>query len=191
DKMLICSANQGDSLDRAIINENRQTNDFIILNDHVEAPEELPKKTKLFFLMLLITGMLNSMRKFSFYDPFIKCVFLDALVTTLEAHLQVPRTYIGCMKSGEVFSDVGHKWYESDWWKFGDGKSYFRYASGEMYVISRGLAKFISINRSLIRTYAMMMSVSDLGLLASMLNMCMNQSFAAHLGHQGPYVPAF
>ena len=29
--MLICSANQGDSLDRAIINENRQTNDFIIL----------------------------------------------------------------------------------------------------------------------------------------------------------------
>ena len=43
------SANQGDSLDRAIINENRQTNDFIILNDHVEAPEELPKKTKLFF----------------------------------------------------------------------------------------------------------------------------------------------
>lgn len=30
----------------------------------------------------------------------------------------------------------------------------------------------------------MMMSVSDLGLLASMLNMCMNQSFAAHLGHQ-------
>lgn len=37
----------------------------------------------------------------------------------------------------------------------------------------------------------MMMSVSDLGLLASMLNMCMNQSFAAHLGHQGPYVPAF
>ena len=29
--MLICSANQGDGLDRAIINENKQTNDFIIL----------------------------------------------------------------------------------------------------------------------------------------------------------------
>lgn len=144
------SANQGDSLDRAIINENRQTNDFIILNDHVEAPEELPKKTKLFFAHAADNWDAEFYAKVN-DDVYVN---IDALVTMLEAHLQVPRTYIGCMKSGEVFSDVGHKWYESDWWKFGDGKSYFRYASGEMYVISRGLAKFISINRSLIRTYA-------------------------------------
>ncbi|XP_059589800.1 hydroxyproline O-galactosyltransferase HPGT1 isoform X1 [Vitis vinifera] len=144
------SANQGDSLDRAIINENRQTNDFIILNDHVEAPEELPKKTKLFFAHAADNWDAEFYAKVN-DDVYVN---IDALVTMLEAHLQVSRTYIGCMKSGEVFSDVGHKWYESDWWKFGDGKSYFRYASGEMYVISRGLAKFISINRSLIRTYA-------------------------------------
>ena len=30
----------------------------------------------------------------------------------------------------------------------------------------------------------MMMLVRDLGLLASTLNMCMNQIFVAHLGHQ-------
>ena len=82
-----------------------------------------------------------------------------------------------------------------------------------MYVISRGLAKFISINRSVVLPFIgyfplllqykartelecisvadllyglmpMMMLVRDLGLLASMLNMCMNQIFAAHLGHQ-------
>jgi hypothetical protein len=58
------------------------------------------------------------------------------------------------MKSGEVFSEKNHKWYEPEWWKFGDKKSYFRHASGETYVISRALAKFISINRSILRTYA-------------------------------------
>ncbi|RVW94653.1 Hydroxyproline O-galactosyltransferase HPGT1 [Vitis vinifera] len=113
------SANQGDSLDRAIINENRQTNDFIILNDHVEAPEELPKKTKLFFAHAADNWDAEFYAKVN-DDVYVN---IDALVTTLEAHLQVSRTYIGCMKSGEVFSDVGHKWYESDWWKFGDGKS--------------------------------------------------------------------
>ncbi|PKI52111.1 hypothetical protein CRG98_027527 [Punica granatum] len=70
------------------------------------------------------------------------------------AHLDKPRVYIGCMKSGEVFSEQGHKWYEPDWWKFGDKKSYFRHASGELYVISQALAKFISINRSILHTYA-------------------------------------
>ncbi|OMP06236.1 Glycosyl transferase, family 31 [Corchorus olitorius] len=44
------SANRGDSLDRSIDNENRQTNDFIILNQ-VEAPGELPKKAKMFFAL--------------------------------------------------------------------------------------------------------------------------------------------
>ncbi|RYR47980.1 hypothetical protein Ahy_A07g033966 isoform B [Arachis hypogaea] len=47
-----------------------------------------------------------------------------------------------------------HRWYEPEWWKFGDKKSYFRHASGEMYVISRALAKFVSINRFVLRTYA-------------------------------------
>ncbi|XP_048491094.1 hydroxyproline O-galactosyltransferase HPGT1-like [Beta vulgaris subsp. vulgaris] len=39
------SANRGDSLDREIDVENRQTNDFMILDDHIEAPQENPKKT--------------------------------------------------------------------------------------------------------------------------------------------------
>ncbi|KAJ9148034.1 hypothetical protein P3X46_030131 [Hevea brasiliensis] len=44
------SANSGDSLDREIDNENRRTNDFIVLDGQVEAIEEAPKKTKLFFI---------------------------------------------------------------------------------------------------------------------------------------------
>lgn len=81
-------------------------------------------------------------------------VNIDTLGATLATHLDKPRVYIGCMKSGEVFSESTHKWYEPDWWKFGDGKSYFRHASGEIYVISQALAQFISINRSILLSYA-------------------------------------
>ncbi|KAK1281899.1 putative beta-1,3-galactosyltransferase 11 [Acorus calamus] len=105
------SANRGDSLDRAIDDEVRENDDFIILDNHVEAPEELSKRQSGSLFMLLTPGMLSSMLR-------------------------------------------NHKWYEPDWWKFGDGKSYFRHASGEIYVISQAVAQFVSINRSILRSYA-------------------------------------
>ncbi|OVA01898.1 Glycosyl transferase [Macleaya cordata] len=112
------SANRGDSLDRGIDSENRQHNDFIIL-DNNEAPEELPKKTKLFFAHAADTWDAE------FYAKVNDAVYvnIDALGAMLATHLDKPRVYIGCMKSGEVFSEPTHKWYEPDWWKFGDGKS--------------------------------------------------------------------
>ncbi|KAJ7965407.1 Hexosyltransferase [Quillaja saponaria] len=144
------SANHGDSLDRAIDSENRQSNDFMILEDHVEANEEVSKKAKLFFAHAADKWDAEFYAKVN-DDVYIN---IDALGATLATHLDKPRVYIGCMKSGEVFSEPNQKWYEPDWWKFGDKKSYFRHASGELYVISQALAKFISINRSILRTYA-------------------------------------
>ncbi|KAG6579334.1 hydroxyproline O-galactosyltransferase HPGT1 [Cucurbita moschata] len=144
------SPNRGDSLDRAIDDENGQYNDFIIHNDHVEAPEELSKKAKLFFAYAVDKWDAEFYAKVN-DDVYIN---IDVLGSTLASYLDKPRVYIGCMKSGEVFSEPNHKWYEPDWWKFGDKKAYFRHASGEMYVISKALAKFISINRSLLRSYA-------------------------------------
>ncbi|XP_048325827.1 hydroxyproline O-galactosyltransferase HPGT1 isoform X2 [Ziziphus jujuba] len=115
------SANRGDRFDKAIDNENKQNSDFIILDDHVEAPEEFPKKAKLFFA--------NAANKWDaeFYAKVNDDVYVnvDALGATLATHLDKPRVYIGCMKSGEVFSEPSHKWYEPDWWKFGDKKSIF------------------------------------------------------------------
>ncbi|KAE8694271.1 putative beta-1,3-galactosyltransferase 11 [Hibiscus syriacus] len=143
------SADRGDNLDRNVDDENRQTNDFMIL-DQVEAPGELPKKAKMFFALAADRWDADFYAKVS-DDVYVN---IDALGATLTSHLDKPRVYIGCMKSGEVFSEPSHKWYEPDWWKFGDKKSYFRHASGEMYVISGALAKFISINRNLLRTYA-------------------------------------
>ncbi|KAJ6760217.1 BETA-13-N-ACETYLGLUCOSAMINYLTRANSFERASE [Salix purpurea] len=144
------SANPGDNMDRGIDNENRQSNDFIILDDLVEGTEDLPKKARLFFT--------HAAERWDaeFYAKVNDNIYvtIDALGTALAAHFDKPRAYIGCMKSGQVYSEPSHKWYEPDWWKFGDKKSYFRHASGEMYVISRALAKFVSINRSILRTYA-------------------------------------
>uniref|UniRef100_A0A2P2LPF4 Hexosyltransferase n=1 Tax=Rhizophora mucronata TaxID=61149 RepID=A0A2P2LPF4_RHIMU len=143
------SANRGDNLDRNIDDENRQTNDFIILDNHVETTE-LPKKAKLFFAYAAEKWDAD------FYAKVNDNIYvnIDALGSSLANHIDKPRVYIGCMKSGEVFSEPNHKWYEPDWWKFGDKKSYFRHASGEMYVVSQALARFISINKSFLRTYA-------------------------------------
>ncbi|KAL4297559.1 hypothetical protein GQ457_12G000310 [Hibiscus cannabinus] len=143
------SSNRGDSLDREIDNEHSQTNDFIVLN-HVEAPEERSKKIKFFFVRAVESWDAEFYVKVN-DDVYVN---IDTLGATLSAHLDKPRVYMGCMKSGQVFSEPTHKWYEPDWWKFGDAKSYFRYASGEIYAISRALAQFISINRSILRTYA-------------------------------------
>ncbi|XVF13084.1 hypothetical protein REPUB_Repub08aG0177400 [Reevesia pubescens] len=143
------SANRGDSLDRKINDEHSQTNDFIIL-DHVEAPEERSKKIKSFFVHAVESWDAEFYVKVN-DDVYVN---IDALGATLSAHLDKPRVYMGCMKSGEVFSEPTHKWHEPEWWKFGDKKSYFRHASGEIYAISRALAQFISINRSILGVYA-------------------------------------
>ncbi|KAG8496088.1 hypothetical protein CXB51_009443 [Gossypium anomalum] len=164
------SANRGDSLDREINDEHSQTNDFIILDD-VEAPEERSKKIKLFFVRAVESwdaefyvkvndDVFVNIENMTVCDDQLKVLWcrckgrVDALGAKLSAHLDTPRIYMGCMKSGEVFSDPTHKWHEPDWWKFGDGKSYFRHASGEIFAISRALAQFISINKSLLQVYA-------------------------------------
>lgn len=144
------STNHGDGLDQAIDSENRQTNDFIILDKHVEAAEEIPKKARIFFSYA--ADKLDA----EFYAKVNDDVYIniDALGNALASHLDKARVYIGCMKSGEVFSEPNDKWYEPDWWKFGDKKSYVRHVSGELIVISQALASFISINRAMLRTYA-------------------------------------
>jgi len=144
------SANRGDIYDKAIDDENRQTKDFFILENHVESSEELPKKPKLYFSNAADTWDAD------FYVKVQDNVFvnIDKLGAMLATHWDKPRAYIGCMKSGEVFSNPSHKWYEPESWKFGDGKSYFRHASGEMYVVSRAIAQFISINNAILQTYA-------------------------------------
>lgn len=150
-RFVVGKSSSGDgSLNTAIREENRKTNDIVILDNHVESLEEQPEKTKRFF------SYAADAWDAEFYIKANDDVYIDigALAIILSNHLMEPRVYIGCMRSGEVFSEPSHKWYEPEWWKFGDKKSYFRHASGEIYIISKALAQFISINRSILGTYA-------------------------------------
>lgn len=144
------SANRGDSMDRDVDEENMLTKDFIVLDNLVEASEDISKKTKAFLVHAADTWDAEFYAKVN-DDVYVN---IDGFGAVLSTYWDNPRVYIGCMKSGEVFSELGHKWYEPDWWKFGDGKTYFRHASGEIFVISRAIAQFLSINRAILRTYA-------------------------------------
>ncbi|KAK4491057.1 hypothetical protein RD792_001779, partial [Penstemon davidsonii] len=144
------SANRGDSLDRNIDEENRITKDFLILDRHEEAQEELPKKAKYFFSTAV------RMWDADFYvkvDDNVDLNF-DGLIELLQTRRSQDSTYVGCMKSGAVVAEEGKLWYEPEWWKFGDQKSYFRHAAGSVFILSKNLAQYININSASLKAYA-------------------------------------
>ncbi|KAL5988074.1 hypothetical protein ACLOJK_035837 [Asimina triloba] len=95
------SANRGDSLDRNIDDENRVTKDFLILEGHEEAHEELPKKAKFFFATAVERWDAEFYLK---VDDNIN-LELDGLISILESHRGQQGAYMGCMKSGDVISE--------------------------------------------------------------------------------------
>ncbi|KAK3043768.1 hypothetical protein RJ639_001964, partial [Escallonia herrerae] len=144
------SANRGDSLDRNIDEESHTTNDFLILDSHEEAQEELPKKAKFFFSLAVQNWDAEFYVK---VDDSIN-LDLDGLIKLLESRRGQDSAYIGCMKSGEVVSEEGRPWYEPEWWKFGDEKTYFRHAGGLLFILSKNMAQYININSAILKTYA-------------------------------------
>ncbi|KAH8974956.1 hypothetical protein BDL97_01G130800 [Sphagnum fallax] len=144
------SATPGGILDRAIEAEDAQHSDFLRLN-HVEGYLELSIKTKIFF-----TTAVNKWDA----DFYVKVdddvhVNLGVLGTTLARHISKPRVYIGCMKSGPVLAQKGVKYHEPEYWKFGEeGNKYFRHATGQIYAISKELARYISVNQAMLHKYA-------------------------------------
>ncbi|KAK2986029.1 hypothetical protein RJ640_015063 [Escallonia rubra] len=50
--------------------------------------------------------------------------------------------------------DWGRPWYEPEWWKFGDEKTYFRHAGGLLLILSKNMAQYININSAILKTYA-------------------------------------
>ncbi|KFK32583.1 hypothetical protein AALP_AA6G262100 [Arabis alpina] len=144
------SPNRGDSLDRKIDEEDQASKDFLILENHEEAEEELPKKVKLFFSAAVQNWDAE------FYVKVDDNIDLDleGLISLLESRRDQGAAYIGCMKSGEVVVEEGEQWFEPEWWKFGDEKSYFRHAAGSVILLSKNLAQYININSGSLKTYA-------------------------------------
>ncbi|KAJ0047664.1 hypothetical protein Pint_15043 [Pistacia integerrima] len=212
------SANRGNVSDREIDDENRQNNDFIVLDGQVETPEERSRKIKSFFVHAVENWDAEFYAKVN-DDVYVN---IDALGAMLSLHLGEPRVYIGCMKSGKVFSEPTNQWYEPDWWKFGDGKGYATilvvYEVRKIFVVHH-LPLRIALLRVILggdiqcvhiddfkfwfiadrealgmagylffKHMHMMISVLDHGLLGLMCRMLMTGSFAAMPGHQEPYV---
>ncbi|KAH6797136.1 Galactosyltransferase family protein [Perilla frutescens var. hirtella] len=144
------SATSNSILDRAIDSEDGQHNDFIKLN-HVEGYHELSAKTKSFFDAAVARWDAEFYVK---VDDDVH-VNLGTLAATLARHRSKPRVYIGCMKSGPVLHQKNVKYHEPEYWKFGEeGNKYFRHATGQIYAISRDLAKYISVNQDILHKYA-------------------------------------
>lgn len=144
------SANKGDSSDRRIDSENEETKDFLILDKHVEVSEEFANKAKTFFSVAVETWDADFYVKVD-DDVFVN---IDELGKLLASYWDKPRVYVGCMKSGDVITEDGKRWYEKEWWKFGDGKSYFRHAGGQLYILSRAVAQYIYVNRDFLHAFA-------------------------------------
>lgn len=144
------SSNRGDMLDRQIDQESKETNDFLILEDHVESDDDVTQKTRLFFSKAVHIWDADFYVKM---DDNIG-LNLDMVASMLSKHHDKPRVYVGCMKAGVVVFDPNAQWYEPDWWKFGEQKSeYHRHAAGQVYVLSRSLALHISINSAHLKDY--------------------------------------
>lgn len=144
------SASPGGVLDRAIDAEESIHQDFLRLK-HVEGYHELSSKTQIYFS--------TAVAKWD-ADFYIKVdddvhINLGMVGSTLARHKSKSRVYIGCMKSGPVLSQKGVKYHEPEYWKFGEeGNKYFRHATGQIYVISKDLATYISVNRQILHRFA-------------------------------------
>lgn len=144
------SATSNSILDRAIDSEDAQHKDFLRL-EHVEGYHELSAKTKIFFS----TAVAKWDAEFYIKVDDDVHVNLGMLASTLARHRSKPRVYIGCMKSGPVLAQKTVKYHEPEYWKFGEeGNKYFRHATGQIYAISKDLAKYISINQPILHKYA-------------------------------------
>ncbi|XP_031253706.1 probable beta-1,3-galactosyltransferase 2 isoform X1 [Pistacia vera] len=143
------SATSGGILDKAIEAEEIMHGDFLTL-DHTEGYLELSAKTKTYFSTAVATWHAEFYVK---VDDDVH-VNLATLGTTLAGHRMTHRLYIGCMKSGPVLARKGVKYYEPEYWKFGEvGNKYFRHATGQLYAISRDLAMYILVNRHVLHKY--------------------------------------
>ncbi|KAL1214296.1 Beta-1,3-galactosyltransferase 7 [Cardamine amara subsp. amara] len=144
------SATSNSILDRAIDSEDAQHKDFLRL-EHVEGYHELSAKTKIFFS----TAVAKWDAEFYIKVDDDVHVNLGMLASTLARHRSKPRVYIGCMKSGPVLAQKTVKYHEPEYWKFGEeGNKYFRHATGQIYAVSKDLAKYISINQPILHKYA-------------------------------------
>ncbi|XP_031286632.1 hydroxyproline O-galactosyltransferase HPGT1-like isoform X3 [Pistacia vera] len=172
------SANRGNVSDREIDDENRQNNDFIVLDGQVETPEERSRKIKSFFVHAVENWDAEFYAKVN-DDVYVN---IDALGAMLSLHLGEPRVYIGCMKSGPTngMNQTGGNLVME--------KDTFDMLQVTCLPFHELWDSLFQLTDLFFKHMHMMISVLDHGLLGLTCHMLMTGSFAAMPGHQEPYV---
>lgn len=149
------SEQRNDADEMALQEEMKQYNDVLRLN-MVDSYDALSRKTQRLF-----TDIPNTIdAHFYFKVDDDVAINVDALAGYLRERQSQPNLYLGCMKSGPVLTDPKYKWYEPDSWRFGDpthpdgGTNYMRHATGQIYGLSRQVARYISSNSAVLHRFA-------------------------------------
>uniref|UniRef100_A0A2P2KAT0 Hexosyltransferase n=2 Tax=Rhizophora mucronata TaxID=61149 RepID=A0A2P2KAT0_RHIMU len=122
--------------------------DFLLL-DIEEQYSKLPYKTLAFFKAAY--ALFDS----EFYVKADDDIYLrpDRLSTLLAKERPRPKTYLGCMKKGSVFTDPKLKWYEPLSYLL--GKEYFLHAYGPLYALSADVvASLVALRNDSIRMFS-------------------------------------
>ncbi|KAL4427755.1 hypothetical protein ABPG75_001844 [Micractinium tetrahymenae] len=149
------SQQRGDRVEQALQAEMKQYGDVERL-DVVDEYNELSRKTARLFSQMSDTVVAD----FYFKIDDDVAVNIPALAGYLRERRARGNLYLGCMKSGEVLTDKRWKWYEPEHWRFGDpaGRdtkiNYMRHASGQIYGMSRPVARYIAQNEAILHRYA-------------------------------------
>jgi len=143
-----------DPAEAALTAEAVQHGDIMRL-DHVDTYADLSAKTLKLFTVL--PQLWDAAFYFKVDDDV--AINVPALAAYLDARRGEGNLYLGCMKSGAVLTDRRYKWFEPEWWRFGDPAApvdgaaalpagaainYPRHASGQLYGLSGPVARYLA-----------------------------------------------
>ncbi|KAK9817855.1 hypothetical protein WJX72_003172 [[Myrmecia] bisecta] len=155
-RFMVGYSEQKDDADEQQLQEEMKLHGDIMRLDMVDTYADLTQKTlKLFAVM---PQKIDADFYFKIDDDV--AVNIDALHDYLQARRTQGNLYLGCMKSGQVLTDRRYKWFEPEYWRFGDPATvdgqinYPRHASGQIYGLSGPVARYIGRNAPILHRYA-------------------------------------
>ncbi|KAK9842558.1 hypothetical protein WJX81_006050 [Elliptochloris bilobata] len=155
-RFLIGYSEQKDDPDEVRIQEEIKEHGDIWRLDMVDTYADLSLKTLKMFTVL--PQKIDADFYFKIDDDV--AVNVDAMATYLTQRRNQGNLYLGCMKSGQVLTDRRYKWFEPEYWRFGDPASaegqinYMRHASGQVYGLSGPVARYIGRNGPILHRFA-------------------------------------
>lgn len=155
-RFVIGYSEQKDDPDEVKLKAEMQQFGDIVRIDMVDTYADLSMKTLRMFSIL--PQKIDADFYFKIDDDV--AVNVDALADYLDAHRTQGNLYLGCMKSGQVLTDRRYKWFEPEYWRFGEAAgaegqiNYMRHASGQIYGLSGPVAKYIGRNGPILHRFA-------------------------------------